>query len=666
MNYVFHFYFFLFFLTFHSSISQDKKNLLNEIILTGQYSPTPSDSSIYKVKIISKKEIESRSAKNLTELLQEQIGINKMHDPFLGSQINFQGISGANIKILIDGIQMIGNQNETINLDQIDIQNIEKIEIIEGPLSVIYGNNALGSTINLITKKEQKEKISISTKYNFESIGQHDLNTQIGIKIKNGLFINSISRKFFDGWSSNDPLFDFSFKVPTNERNQDWKPKTQLFINSKYLLKKEKLTITPYFSFLDEKITNRGELLEGNWTQPHAIDDYYLTNRLNAGININGELLNRNINIIISNNNYQRVKNTYYKNLTTLEENLIETPNSQDTTKSNSWINRVTCANTFNQNINYQYGYEIFSESIQTKRILGDKKERREFSFFSSIELTLFKNILIRPAIRISQNNDYKIPIIPSVNLKYDLNSHILRFSYGAGFRSPSLKEMFFNFTDSNHEIIGNTNLEAENSKNFQFNWTKQITEKNKVGLDFFYNKINNLITLAQIEPINNQSLVYGYENIGRYKTIGGKLNYKMSSDKLNCVFDISNIGQKYNSNESFIFSSEVSMFIQYQVKKWHINFSYSFKGKKDNFYINSFGELMSNRMNSFNLLDLSFKRSFYTNQLNLKFGVKNILNVKEVEGANLINSFHGNNSGNMLIGCGRYIFSSIEFNFKK
>ena len=161
-----------------------QNNLLNEIILIGQYSPTPSDSSIYKVKIISQKEIENRNPKNLTDLLQSQIGVNKFYDPFLGNQINFQGISGGNIKILIDGVEMTGTQNEAINIDQIDIQNVEKIEIIEGPLSVMYGNNALGSTINLITKKTQKEKINISLKYNYESIGQHNLNNQVGIKTK--------------------------------------------------------------------------------------------------------------------------------------------------------------------------------------------------------------------------------------------------------------------------------------------------------------------------------------------------------------------------------------------------------------------------------------------------------------------------------------------------
>ena len=84
--------------------------------------------------------------------------------------------------------------------------------------------------INLITKKTQREKINISLKYNYESIGQHDLNTQVGIKTKNGLLTTSISRNFFDGWSPTDPLFDFSFEVPTNERSKEWKPKTQLFL----------------------------------------------------------------------------------------------------------------------------------------------------------------------------------------------------------------------------------------------------------------------------------------------------------------------------------------------------------------------------------------------------------------------------------------------------
>ena len=59
-------------------------------------------------------------------------------------------MSGENVKIMIDGVPVIGRQNGNLDLSQLNLLGIEHVEIIEGPLSVNYGNNALVGTINLI------------------------------------------------------------------------------------------------------------------------------------------------------------------------------------------------------------------------------------------------------------------------------------------------------------------------------------------------------------------------------------------------------------------------------------------------------------------------------------------------------------------------------------
>ena len=67
--------------------------------------------------------------------------------------MSVQGLSGENVKILIDGVPVVGRLNGNVDLSQINLTNIERVEIVEGPLSVNYGTNALAGTINLITKK---------------------------------------------------------------------------------------------------------------------------------------------------------------------------------------------------------------------------------------------------------------------------------------------------------------------------------------------------------------------------------------------------------------------------------------------------------------------------------------------------------------------------------
>ena len=95
---------------------------------------------------------------NLANIIEKELNIKLSEDNLLGSSLSIQGVSGQNVKILIDNIPVIGRLNGNIDISQISLNNIEKIEIVEGPLSTVYGTDALAGTINLITKKNSDEK----------------------------------------------------------------------------------------------------------------------------------------------------------------------------------------------------------------------------------------------------------------------------------------------------------------------------------------------------------------------------------------------------------------------------------------------------------------------------------------------------------------------------
>src|SRR5690606_10352774 len=93
-------------------------------------------------------------------------------------------------------------------------------------------------------------------------------------------------------------------------------------------------------------------------------------------------------------------------------------------------------------------------------------------------------------------------PVIPSLNAKWAINNHLyFRASYARGFRSPSLRELYFNFFDASHQLIGNENLEAETSNSFNasFSWGKTSPSKvfYSAVLGGFYNDVKNLIDYA-------------------------------------------------------------------------------------------------------------------------------------------------------------------------
>ena len=92
----------------------------------------------------------------------------------------------------------------------------------------------------------------------------------------------------------------------------------------------------------------------------------------------------------------------------------------------------------------------------------------------------------------------FNVPVIPSLNTMLLVNDFNIRFAYARGFRSPSIKELYFEFVDVNHNILGNEDLIPENSDNLQFNldYSKRFSNyKIETGIKLFHNDIRNLIT---------------------------------------------------------------------------------------------------------------------------------------------------------------------------
>ena len=152
---------------------------LDEVVITAQYEPVPKNESINAIRTISANEIEERAAVNLNDVLRKELFFRVGQDNILGSQLSMQGISGENVKIMIDGVPVVGRLNGNIDLTQLNLNNIERIEIVEGPLAVNYGSNALAGTINLITKTAKTNETAASAEFFTESIGHFNFSGSV-------------------------------------------------------------------------------------------------------------------------------------------------------------------------------------------------------------------------------------------------------------------------------------------------------------------------------------------------------------------------------------------------------------------------------------------------------------------------------------------------------
>ena len=642
---------------------------LNSIVITGQYCESNSQRAVQKITIIDEKKISRMAAINLKDVLSNELNIRLSQDNILGSGMSLQGMGGENVKILIDGVPVIGRLNGNLDLSQINLNDIERIEIVQGPMSVNYGTNALAGVINLITKTNKSKNMVARVNAFNESIGQYNLDARFAVAKKKHAISFSGGRNYFDGWTELDRTFGEKPRIADSTRFKSWKPKTQYFGKMNYSYNLKEGDVKYAVSYFDEKISNRG--LPRVPYGETAFDDYYTTIRMDNSLNYNKKINNKKqIQATIAYNDYKRIKNTFFKNLTNLEEMLSKNSDDQDTTKFNQWVLRSSYSTSKDSaKFNYELGIDINREEAFGKRIAGKSQQMGNYAAYTSFEYKPYKNTIVRPGIRYAHNTIYNSPLTPSVNFKQIVGKYSIRASYAKGFRAPSLKELFFDFNDVNHNIIGNIELIAERSENFNLSadYSKQIkSHLLKMEARLFYNTIENLITLAQ-----SSGASFSYINIGNYQTHGFQLNSKISDKDL--TFDIGgtyigryNYLSEINTVEKFSYTTEIKSNINYEFYKHQafISVFYKYTGILPGFGLTPNDQVIQTYIDSYHTADLSIGKKFWGKRLQIVIGSKNLFNVKNINSL-VQGSAHNDNSGSSPVAMGRTYFLKISLNFQ-
>ncbi|MFT7155617.1 MAG: outer membrane receptor for ferrienterochelin and colicins [Parvicella sp.] len=647
---------------------------LGQFVVTGQYSGSTIDNSVHQIKVIDQERIKAQGAVSLRDVLSNETNIRITQDGILGSGMSIQGVSGENVKIMIDGVPVIGRLDGSIDLSQINLDNVERIEIVEGPLSVSYGTDALGGTINLISKKQKKNSKNIRVATYYESVGQYNTNLNLGIGKNKHSFNISLGRNYFDGWSAADSytLLPMSY-LADNQRVKAWNPKEQLLSNAKYTFQNKNLALTIYGDWFNEEIENRGAPRLPY--KESAFDDVFTTNRFNKGVQWKYTLSeNSAFEGVAAHNGYGRVKNTFVKDLTNLETQLSENILNHDTATYSLLMSRGTFSHKSDSSkLNYQIGYDLNFDKAAGRRIESGIQEYSDIAVFGSMEYSPIKDLVIKPGIRLINNSRYKAPVVPSFNLKWKVKNTVFRASFAKGFRAPSLKELYFEFVDVNHNIIGNENLTAETSNNFQINASyKKIMDKVILKLEArsFYNQVQNQINLA-LTPGENE---YSYLNIDEFRSKGIGANLSLSFEQLSIRFSSVLNGILYDLNkegqqlfDSFTYSPEIAGQISYSFEKskFKINLFYKYNGFISSFYLDESNEIQEFTSDAYGLLDITLSKTFWKSKLQITSGVKNLLGVTNIYSTRS-SSAHSGSSNQQLTAWGRSFFIGLNFNISK
>ncbi|GAB3944919.1 hypothetical protein GCM10028805_13170 [Spirosoma harenae] len=655
-------------------------NQLNEVVVTGQYEPQSIKKSVYNVRVIDSERIRLRAAVNVMGVLNNELGFRFSSDLTLGTtDVQLMGMSGRNVKILLDGLPMVDRGDTRESLNQIDINSVERIEIVEGPMSVSYGSDALAGVVNIITKKPGHERLGVSAR-----IQEETANTEYNPLTKYGVHIQNVGLTWQKkGWNMSASVTNNTFggwQGQSVGRVKDWLPKDQLFGHGKIGYRTENVNVYYRLDALKEDLLSQGA---ENVNTNQARDQRYITYRYVHQFQGDWKLSDRlQINGQASYTDYQRRTQTTIVDLITDRRTLSLGQGEQDIAKFASQTYRATASYKISSAVSLQPGIDINLDAASGDRILGSPRIN-DYAFFISSTLNPTSRISLRPGLRFIKNSVYDAPpAILSLNAKFALTQTLdLRLAYARGFRSPALRELYFNFFDASHSLKGNPNLKAETSNSFNGSLAWQANHRFKSTLGFFYNNFNNLISFGT-DPSDPR--VQMTINIDKFKTTGLTFENVYTWKALQATVGFSYIGRynnlltetdttKYREGKlpSFIWSPEVNTNLTYNLKKidTKISLFYKYSGKKPTYLatVDSDGKVSATltEIAPFHWADFTITKSF-AKYLTLTTGVKNILNITRLANTSPDTGGAHSSSGPSPVSYGRSYFLGLSFQWYK
>lgn len=638
---------------------------LGEVTVTGNFMATHALTDLVPVQVLQRSDFEKRGAVTVKDLLIQELNVQVGTDPVLGASVSMQGTGGEHIKILVDGVPVIGRQNGAIDLGQLNLSNIERVEMIKGPMSVMYGTDALGGVMNLITKKPSADKIALSTSAFYESTGQYNADATAEYALKNAAFSLNAGRNYFDG-------FDPDVK---STRSPLWNPREQLFTSLKYSQLFKSWKLTAQGSWFDETVSNKSEVIITPYFA-YANDQYYTTVRGNVQATADKRWQgNRQLLFTSAYSKYRYVRNTYRKNMVDLSEALTADPLDDDTTVFDAFFSRAVFSSGGKEDrFSWTVLADLNHEKGRGRRIDNSTHFQTDAGLCLSADIRAFSTLTIRPSVRVMYNSQFSAPVVPSLNVLFRPSVDWLgRLTLSKGFRAPSLKEQFLNFVDNGiHDVQGNPDLLSETSTQLtagaEFN---KAIGKSVVTLNagVFYNAIENKISLVQF---SENSTRYTYINLDAFTTQGVEGSLRFARERFSMRAGAAYTGT-WSTFEGDIEQPALAWYPELNASAdveipWigsTVSLFWKYFGERPVFLLVEQEAVQRFENPSYQLVDASMRRSFLKDKLVISAGVRNLLNVTNLRTVAGGGIHSGASDGLSPVAMGTSFFTRLTYTLK-
>lgn len=513
-----------------------------EIVVTGTGTEHYLKDAPVQTEVISRKMLDSYAGATLEDILSGLCASFNFSAGDMGANMQLGGLGNGYILILVDGKKMHGDVGGQNNLGLIDPARIERIEIVKGAASALYGSDAIAGVVNIILKKH-RENILIENTSRGGSYGEFRQSNTVQFKVGKFTSSTNFQLKHSDGWQNTTYEDPNRYEYPiTNSINKTVNRYTDWQVAQRF----------DYQATKDLSLYADGSFYRKRIYRPCGVPDYKTYDFLyrNSSVATGGKLKLKNSNSIMLDVNYDSHAYYYMYTRETWDKEYddsgkeISFPYFPGDKGLQSDQSRLLLQLKGIFNLPYFNRLSVGTDTeinwLDAPRRLDEKDQVSDYttSFYAQDEWTPIERLNITAGGRLTVNQNFGVRITPKVSALYKLGAFNLRATYSEGFKTPTLKELHYRYIRQMSIIslnLGNTELDPQTSRyvsgGLEYNGTRF-----SINVTGYCNWVDNMITLVTI-PLSqapgdlvvtyDPARVRQYQNMDDARTYGVDVNAK-------------------------------------------------------------------------------------------------------------------------------------------
>ena len=519
------------------SILKDPKELsvlLNEVVVTGTGTEHYLKDAPVQTEVITGKALDSYQGRSMQDILEGLNASITFNPSDMGSGIQMNGLGNDYILILINGKRINGDTGGQNDLSIINPANIERIEIVKGAASSLYGSDAIAGVINIITKKN-RDKVSLSNTTRVGSYGDILESVQIGFGHKRVNSTTSLSTTHTDGWRNTTQEWDHHEVMDgTVTRTVNRSTNFTLRENLTYKVN-DRLSLSADGSFYQK------------WNyRPHGAFKYYTYDQFYRNFDVAGGAkytlggLNF-LSVDLTYGNYSYFYNYHHKDVTNFfdpetdlritrypGEHILETSQQRFLGQAKS-VFHLGENNILSAGLEYQYDH-----LKSPRRIENGKASVFTASAYVQDEWNPTDRLNVTVGGRFVVHQEFGATFTPKVSAMYKLGDFNIRATYSNGFKAPTLKELHDDYITQIgggpwKHYYGNKDLKPQKS-NYYSASVEYHASNLQITVTGFYNRIKNMIALTEVptsaeDRLDEIEASMQHKNLSKARSFGGDIS---------------------------------------------------------------------------------------------------------------------------------------------